>query len=38
VLEELDGDNAVQAYVAVMQRMLTVQEVRAVQGDFVMFE
>jgi hypothetical protein len=35
VTEEEVGDNSVRAYVAVMQRMLTVQEVRAVQGDFI---
>ena len=35
VTEEEAGDNKVHAYVAVMQRMLTVQQVRAVQGDFI---
>ena len=38
VTEEEAGDNAVYAYVAVMQRMLTVQEVRAVKDDFIDFE
>lgn len=33
--EEVEGDNAARAYVAVMQRMLTVQEVRAVRDDFI---
>ena len=31
-------DNKVRAYVAVIQRMLTVQEVRAVKNDFIDFE
>lgn len=35
VTEEMTGDNAVRAYVAIMQRMLTVQEVRAVRDDFI---
>ncbi len=35
VLEEEVGDNSVYAGVAIMQRMVTVQEVRAVQGDFI---
>jgi len=38
VTEEEVGDNSVYAYVAVMQRMLTVQEVRAVKDDFIDFE
>ena len=38
VTEEEAGDNAVYAYVAVMQRMLTVQEVRAVKDDFIDME
>jgi hypothetical protein len=38
VTEEEVGDNKVYAYVAVMQRMLTVQEVRAVKDDFIDFE
>ena len=38
VTEEEVGDNKVYAYVAIMQRMLTVQEVRAVQDDFIEVE
>ena len=38
VTEEEVGDNSVHAYVAVMQRMLTVQEVRAVQSDFIVVD
>ena len=38
VTEEEVGDNKVYAYVAVIQRMLTVQEVRAVKGDFIDFD
>ena len=38
VTEEVVGDNSVYAYVAVMQRMLTVQEVKAVKGDFIDFD
>lgn len=38
VTEEEAGDNKVHAYVAIMQRMLTVQEVRAVQDDFIEVE
>ena len=38
VTEEEVGDNSVYAFVAVMQRMLTVQEVRAVKGDFIDFD
>jgi hypothetical protein len=38
VTEEEVGDNKVYAYAAIMQRMLTVQEVRAVRDDFIEFE
>jgi len=38
VTEEEVDDNKVYAYVAVMQRMLTVQEVRAVKDDFIEFD
>jgi len=38
VTEEEVGDNKVYAYAAIMQRMLTVQEVRAVKDDFIEFE
>lgn len=38
VLDGLAEDTSIHAYVAIMQRMLTVQEVRAVQGDFIDFE
>ena len=38
VTEEEVGDNSVFAYAAIMQRMLTVQEVRAVKDDFIDFE
>ena len=38
VTEEVLLDNKVYAYVAIMQRMLTVQEVRAVKGDFIEFD
>ena len=31
-------DNSVHVYVAVMQRMLTVQEVRAIQSDFIEYD
>ncbi len=37
-ITEADVDNKVYAYVAVMQRMLTVQEVRAVKDDFIDFD
>lgn len=38
VEEDEIGDNSVHAYVAIMQRMLTVQEVRAVQSDFIVVD
>ena len=38
VLAGLEEDTSIHAYVAIMQRMLTVQEVRAVQNDFIDFE
>ena len=38
VTEEEVGDNKVYAYAAIMKRMLTVQEVRAVKDDFIDFE
>ena len=38
VTEEEVGDNKVYAYAAIMQRMLTVQEVRAVKDDFIDFD
>jgi hypothetical protein len=37
VTEEEVDDNKVYVYVAIMQRMVTVQEVRAVQDDFIEF-
>lgn len=38
VEEDEIGDNSVHAYVAIMQRMLTVHEVRAVQSDFIVVD
>lgn len=38
VTEEVALDNSVYAYVAIIQRMVTVQEVRAIQSDFIEFD